>query len=100
MSQNRDLDIRTVSLVSDALTVLQTIETRIPDPYSVDGLYRIFADGYLPVPYLWECRDEFRKALAWQTRMVQGGVKVINRDGTPVTVADRMHAIRQDRNHA
>lgn len=97
MSQNREVNIRTVSLISDALAVLQAIETTVPDPYSVDGLYRIFADGYLPVPYLWECRDEFRKAVGWQTRMVQGGVKVVDCDGNPVTAAGRMGAINRNR---
>jgi hypothetical protein len=93
MSQNRETAIRTVSLLSDARTVLQAIETKVPDPYSAEGLYRIFAEGYLPVPYLWECKDEFRKALAWQTRMVHGGVKVVDRNGNPMTAADRMHRV-------
>jgi hypothetical protein len=94
MSENREVALRTASLMSDARIVLQAIETTIPDPYSVEGFYRIFAEGYLPVPYLWECQDEFRKALAWQTRMVQGGVKVVDRDGNPITATDRMHEIR------
>jgi hypothetical protein len=93
MSQNPELAARTASLISEARTVLQAIERTIPDPYSIEGLYRIFADGYLPVPYLWECKDEFRRALAWHTRMVQGGVKVTDRDGNPMTVSDRMHLV-------
>jgi hypothetical protein len=98
MSQNRELHIRTVSLISDALTVLQAIEARVPDPYSVDGLYRIFADGYLPVPYLWECRDEFQRALDWKTRMVRGGVKVVDEEGNPLTAADRMQRVANKQN--
>lgn len=90
MSQNREVSSRTLSLISDARTVLRAIETKVSNPYSVDGFYRIFADGYLPVPYLWECKDEFRNALAWQTRLVHGGVKIVDRIGNPITAAERM----------
>jgi hypothetical protein len=96
MSQNSELAMRTDSLVVDARTVLNAIENTIPDPYSLDGLYRIFADGFLPVPYLWECKDEFRKALKWQTRMVQGGVKIVDLDGDPISAADRMRQVVSD----
>jgi hypothetical protein len=100
MLQKLEVVTRTDSLVSEARTVLRTIEAGISDPYSVDGLYRIFADGYLPVPYLWECTDEFQKALAWQTRMVQGGVKVVDREGQPITAANRMGRVLAAQNTA
>jgi hypothetical protein len=90
MSNNPEVTHRTDFLLSEARTVLQAIETRIPNPYSVEGFYRIFAEGYLPVPYLWECQDEFRKAMAWQTRMLQGGVGLVDRDGKPISAAERM----------
>jgi hypothetical protein len=96
MSQNAELAMRTDSLVADARTILNAIENTIPDPYSLDGLYRIFADGFLPVPYLWECKDEFRRALKWQTRMVQGGVKIVDPDGDPIAAADRMRQVVSD----
>jgi len=96
MSQDRDVLQRTNALISEARTVLQTIETTVPEPYSVDGLYRIFSEGYLPVPYLWECKEEFRKATLWQTRMIQGGVRIVDKDGIPVSAGERMQRLARN----
>lgn len=72
---------------------MRAIENQIPEPYSAEGLYRIFADGYLPVPYLWECKDEFARAIQWQARLVRGSVKVVDETGKPMPAAERMRRI-------
>lgn len=97
MSRHLEVAARTDALLWEARALLEAIETSIPDPYSADGLYRIFADGYLPVPYLWECRDEFRKALAWQTRLAHGSVKVVDTEGQPISTAERMRRLAMGR---
>ena len=48
------------------------------------------ARGFLPVPYLWECKEEFRKAVAWQTRLVNGAVKLVDENGIPLSAQQRM----------
>jgi hypothetical protein len=70
--------------------VLGAIETAVPQPYSADGLYRTFAAGFLPVPYLWEGRDEFARAVRWPTRLIRGAVKVVDVDGRPLSATDRL----------
>ena len=90
MSGDPDVVARTAELVAEARIVIRAIETTVPGPYTAEGLYRILAQGFLPVPYLWECREEFSEALQWQTRLVRGGVKVVDAKGDPVSVADRM----------
>jgi hypothetical protein len=90
MLRHEEVDARTTELLHEARTVLSAIEARIPQPYTADGLYRIFADGYLPVPYLWECRAEFSQAVKWQTRLVRGAVKVVDEEGQPLSAEERM----------
>lgn len=96
-NKDGDLDVaaRTAELLSDARTVIRAIEASVADPYSAGGLYRILQQGFLPVPYLWECREEFSLARQWQTRLVHGGVKVVDDQGVPTSVADRMSRVRE-----
>ncbi|MCP4410811.1 MAG: cobalamin-binding protein [Gammaproteobacteria bacterium] len=80
---------RADELYEEVRVLLRTIHRVIPDPLSANGLYRIFTAGFLPVPYLWECREEFPAAVQWQTAVINGGVKVVDEDGTPINAATR-----------
>ncbi len=80
---------RTQALLDDARAVLGVIEREIAEPYTARGLYRIFAAGFLPVPYLWEEREEFRYATAWTTALVDGGVSVVDEHGVPISARER-----------
>jgi len=90
MANHPEVASRTSELLADARTVLEAIERAVPAPYTAEGLYRIFALGLLPVPYLWECKEEFRDALAWQTRLIRGSVKVVDGQGAPIPAAERL----------
>ncbi|MBL8991761.1 MAG: cobalamin-binding protein, partial [Spirochaetia bacterium] len=59
MAANPDVINRTAELLAEVQIVLEAIEKVIPDPYSAEGLYKILEMGFLPVPYLWNCREEF-----------------------------------------
>jgi len=90
MTQNPDVKTRTEELLSGARTVLHAIEAALREPYTAAGLYQAFAMGFLPAPYLWECRDELAKAVQWQTRLIRGSVKVVDEQGIPIPAAERM----------
>ncbi len=90
MTHHPEVMHRTDELLGEARVVIDGIERSIPQAYSAEGLYRIFAAGFLPVPYLWECRDEFRRAVEWKTRVIHGAVKVVDEHGMPVSAADRV----------
>jgi len=90
-----ELAHRTQNLLAEARTVIRAIEESIPDPYSPAGFLKIFAAGFLPVPRLWECRDEFPEAVRWETRQVEGSIRVVGADGIPVPAAERMAFIRE-----
>lgn len=64
--------------------MLNAIERSIEEPYTPEGLYLIFKSGFLPVPYLWEGRDEFSEAVRWRTRVINGSIKVVDENGVPI----------------
>ena len=90
MARHAETAQRTQELLAEARTVLAAIESAIPQPYTPEGLYQMLAGGFLPVPYLWECREEFKQAVGWPTRVVRGSVKVVDQHGVPVSAIDRM----------
>ncbi|QVL50129.1 MAG: hypothetical protein KFB96_06600 [Thiocapsa sp.] len=89
MTQDPEVQRRTEQLVADVRQMLAAIESVIPDPYSAEGLYRIFAAGFLVAPYLWEEREEFSNSVAWQTDVVDGGVSVVDDAGLPIPISVR-----------
>ncbi len=97
MTQHPEVVARTRELLAEARLIMRTIQAAIPRPYTPAGLYQIFADGFLPVPYLWEGRDEFRRAAAWQTRLVRGSMKVVDQHGNPIDAARRMRLVSNAR---
>lgn len=99
MTAHPEVVFRTEELLHEARTVLQTIESTVAEPYTADGLYAVFAKGFLPVPYLWECRDEFSRAIRWQTRVMNGSVKITDEAGSPVSAANRMQQLLTDDRH-
>lgn len=91
MSKNLDIKERMYGLLDAAKIIIYSIEKHINDPYSPEGFYKIFAAGFLPVPYLWGDVDEFRYAKHWRTKPVKGGVKVIDENNQlvkPESIAD------------
>lgn len=89
MSRHPELQRRTEELLEGAQAVLAAIEESIPAPYTAEGLYLAFAAGFLPVPYLWEGREEFRHAVRWRTQLIQGGVQVVDEQGEAIPPAVR-----------
>jgi hypothetical protein len=90
MSKHPEVKTRTHELLSEARAVLEAVEAAIPDLYTASGFYQTFARGFLPVPYLWHCREEFAQAVRWPTRVVRGSVKVVNQKGMPIPVGERI----------
>lgn len=84
MSKNLDIEERMEDLLTRSRMVIKSIEDHIDNPYSPEGFYKIFAAGFLPVPYLWGQGDEFSFAKHWKTKPVKGGVKTVDKDGQVV----------------
>lgn len=93
MIDNADVEARTRDLYNEVKTMRKLLEKHIPNLYTSDGLYQVFSKGILVAPYLWECRDEFRKAIIWKTTLVDGGVKIVDEKGLPVKPTERVKII-------
>ncbi len=93
MTRNPEVEERMEELVTGARAILAAINTSIADLYSAEGLYQVFHAGFLPVPYLWEGRDEFERATQWQTQLVRGGMKVVDAAGNVISTVDRAQAV-------
>lgn len=93
MKNNIDVKGRTDDLYNEVKSIVSIIESNIPQPYTPEGLYTIFAKGIMPVPFLWEGRDEFREAVIWKTGLVNGGIKVIDKNGKPLNPSIRVQNI-------
>lgn len=93
MKNHPEVQQRCLDLVNEVKAIRRLIEKHIPDPYSAKGLYTIFHKGIMPVPYLWEGRDEFKEAVKWKTAIVDGGVKVVDERGVPLVPSKRISGI-------
>lgn len=90
---------RTERLLDEARTVIRAMESRIPDTYGPAGMYRMLAEGWFALPWLSELRDEFAAAAAWRTRILNGGVALVDADGKAISAADRVGMILERRAH-
>ncbi|MBP3856687.1 MAG: hypothetical protein IK990_13875 [Ruminiclostridium sp.] len=75
-----DILNRQFELETACRRIIRAMEDNIPNLYSPEGLYLAFVAGWLPVPELWSSSDEFSYAKNWQTRIVNGGVVLCDRD--------------------
>lgn len=75
-----DIKERTTRLEASSWKMIRAMEDNIVDLYSPEGLYIAFAAGWLPVPELWSDSKEFVHAKNWKSKMVNGGVVLVDRD--------------------
>ncbi len=80
---------RQEEISSGARAILRAIEESIAQPYTAEGLYQAFAAGFLPVPHVGECLEECAHAVKWRTKVIQGGVKVVDRMSRPIPPEER-----------
>ncbi|UCE39785.1 MAG: cobalamin-binding protein [Candidatus Aminicenantes bacterium] len=95
ITQSKDLMDQTEKLAVEAHMLVQDMEKNIKNLYSVEGLHILFQMGYLPVPFLWECREEYANAVNWTTRILGGGVHVVDEKGKRISIQDRLRRIKE-----
>ncbi len=83
------LEVEAGELEAEARTLVAAFETAVPAPYSPEGLYEAFASGFLAAPRLSACREELAAAAGWETRLIGGGMRVVDACGRPVSAAER-----------
>ena len=93
MTYNREVKDRYQSLLFEAKESIKLLETHIPNLYTAEGLYRVFKDGFLPVPYLMDLEHKFKEATRWQTAFKDGGIRVVDKDGQIMYTPTRYRSI-------
>lgn len=93
--QSQELSEAADELWEDARTLVEDMEKSTENLYTSEGLYKVFKMGYFPVPYLWEGRDEFSRAVDWKTKIIDGGVYVIDERGRRMGIRDRIERIKK-----
>jgi hypothetical protein len=92
--QSKELAGKTEALWEEAVVMIEDMEKNIRDLYTSDGLYTVFKGGYFPVPYLWEGKEEFTNAVDWTTKIIDGGIFVVDERGKRMSVRERLERIR------
>jgi len=80
-------------LYRDCCELLGDIERTIPDVYSPAGFYQVLKRGYLPVPDLWEVRQELQDAVDWRTKPIEGGIYIVDPNGEIMSTDRRLERI-------
>jgi hypothetical protein len=93
MSQNKDVLFRYTELYEETKDAISLLEDKIPYLYTPEGFYKIFMDGFLPVPYLIDNGNKFPKARQYQTQTINGSVKIVDNKGKPIPTGKRFKNI-------
>lgn len=93
MKYDKDVNSREELLYDEAKNAISLMEKAMPNLYTPEGFYKVFVEGFLPVPYLMDQQRKFPKATMWHTAIKNGGVFVVNDEGGIINTVDRFHRI-------
>ena len=93
MKFDKEAKERFDSLYAEAKAAIELLEANIPNLYTPEGFYKVFVEGFLPVPYLMDQERKFPKARMWHTAIKNGGIRVINDDGKIIDTVVRYRKI-------
>lgn len=88
---NKEVEPQFLYLYTTVKKIRKIIEENIMFPYSYEGLYEIFKRGILNAPYLWEGRDEFKKAIKYKTKIINGAVTLVDEKGKAINIIDKIN---------
>jgi hypothetical protein len=95
ITQSKDLLEQTEELADETHILIKDMKKTVKNLYTAEGLLTVFQMGYLPVPFLWECREEFANAVAWTTKILGGGVHVVDEDRKKMPIQERILRIHE-----
>ena len=93
MQYNRELLEKTDNMYCEAKEAIIFLEEHISNLYTAEGLYRIFKDGFFPVPYLLDLSNKYSAATQWKTAIKDGGIRVVNEEGKVINTVERYRKI-------
>lgn len=84
-----EINNRFESLYQEAKESIAILEKSIHNLYTPQGLFTVFKEGFLPVPFLLDPKNEYPKSKKWNTAVVNGSVRVIDDKGIPIPTPTR-----------
>ena len=93
MAYDKEVEERFYEMYVDAKESIFLLEQNISNLYTPEGFYRVFIEGFLPVPYLMMSRDEFKKSKSYNTALKNGGIRVVDQNGVVINTIDRYKTI-------
>lgn len=89
MAYNKDLEERTQAMYIEAKESIELLEKEVKNLYTPDGFYKIFQEGFFPVPYLLDPEKKYINATRWNTAIKNGGIRVIDEKGNIIDTRER-----------
>jgi hypothetical protein len=86
---DKDVEYRFNELYEEVKDAIYLLESNIKDLYTPDGFYKIFCNGFLPVPYLVDNMNKYPNSKWFQTQIINGSVKVVDNSGTVIPTVKR-----------
>lgn len=93
MLSYKDIQYRVEALFSEAKEAINLLEEHIPNLYTPEGLFTVFREGFLPVPYLINQKDKYPKATQYETAIKNGGIYVVDENGEIIDTSTRYKKI-------
>lgn len=93
MKYDRDVQESADSLYAESKEAIEILEKAIPNLYTPEGFYKVFVEGFFPVPYLMDQNRRYSKATMWKTAIKNGGIYVVDEEGNILSTKDRYNRI-------
>ena len=93
MAYDKNLAERTEDMYQEAKEAISLLEKYIPNLYTAEGLYRVFKEGFFPVPYMMDSHHKYQEATHWNTAIKKGGIRVVDEKGEIIRTATRYKKI-------
>lgn len=93
MKYDKDVQERVMEMYNEAKEAILILEKNIHNLYTAEGLYKVFVDGFFPVPYLMDNKRLFRNATQYITAIKNGGIRVVDEEGNVINTVDRYRKI-------
>ena len=99
LKYDREVKEREDALYTEVKDSVLMMEKAIPNLYTPEGFYKVFVEGFLPVPYLMDQNRKFPKATQWHTAIKNGGIRVVDDEGKVIYTTDRYRKIISQMNN-
>jgi len=88
--ESPEVEYRAEEILEHCRARLKLMDNLKIDTTTVEGLYDVFKNGFLPTPQLWGQREFFPAATSLATRLLGGSVKLVGEDETPLSASDHI----------